>query len=174
MMPAGKSGQVCPRPGDFPDAWSDRGNWATCDMSPSCSANDPSGLSGATSRRDYASYPPHRWPRTAGGPREVDRQTATIHCNASGAPPTSDRARGSGTGHVRTGWIYCARSSASTPLTRRCRRPPAEREKAGQNYCGIKRIDARGRVGADTSTQPRRPPANGLVAGLEIKAAGTP
>ncbi|MDT5049858.1 MAG: hypothetical protein QOG75_5758, partial [Mycobacterium sp.] len=28
--------------------------------------------------------------------------------------------------------------------------------------------------GADTSTQPRQPPANGLVAGLEIKAAGTP
>ena len=28
--------------------------------------------------------------------------------------------------------------------------------------------------GADTSTQPGPPPANGLVAGLDIKAAGTP
>jgi hypothetical protein len=28
--------------------------------------------------------------------------------------------------------------------------------------------------GADTSTQPGQPPANGLVAGLEITAAGTP
>jgi hypothetical protein len=90
---------------------------------PVAPANDLSGPSGATSRRDYASYPPHRWPRTAGGTREVDRQTATIHCNASGAPPTSDRPRGSGTGHVRAGWTCCARSSASTPWTRRCRRP---------------------------------------------------
>jgi hypothetical protein len=141
---------------------------------PVAPANDLSGPSGATSRRDYASYPPHRWPRTAGGTREVDRQTATIHCNASGAPPTSDRPRGSGTGHVRAGWTCCARSSASTPWTRRCRRPPAEREKASQDYCGIKRIDARGRVGADTSTQPGRPPANGMVAGLEIKGRWNP
>jgi hypothetical protein len=148
------------------------GRHVTC--RPVAPANDPSGPSGATSRRDYASYPLHRWPRTAGGTREVDRQTATIHCNASGAPPTSDRPRGSWTGHVRAGWTCCARSSASTPWTRRCRRPPAEREKASQDYCGIKRIDARGRVGADTSTQPGRPPANGMVAGLEIKAAGTP